>query len=1090
MEELKELADLQDFNDIKEYQAFLKEMQALLGYCKKISQGIENLDEKSGERAIWELVQNARDLDENCEIKIKLLKDRIIFSHHGKPFDYTSLLALVNQNSSKDDPGANLVGQYGTGFMTTHAFNDIVSLEAPYRAMNNPRDLKGFVKLSGFKLNRSYIGKNEMYKAIKEMRDEMNLVDDMHECTPLFSSLNEMDEASKWTSFTYMLSQEKVASVSEQLLSAIRLMPFVLVINERIKIVEVEDLHTKVHFKIKKTDDIKYSNLDDDENWRVVVDSIVTTDLKNNYTASEAINSLQSKDGKDVIILPPYPASCEHVTNIPSLFLCFPLLGSENFGVNFIFHSTRFYPVEKRNNILLPENVPSKIEKGQHNELVIKEMMHILHKYYNIQGNDATLCREMCIVKFHSDKEDEVTSKFYADMQDMWKLVVPSWNVIPTIEGKKPMNHQRVRVLHPDFYSKLTAEKRKEYEPIIATFAKMAKYSDTETYLLPSTDIIAWSETINQWDCKRDNEFFITVEDVCNAIKNKSDNLHKFLMFLKDSENTSLLDKYALLPNRKGVLRKKSELNNGDFMTTEVYDLVNILMADDVNKMIDTSYLDITTVGAYNVSDLHKAITNTIANWRKSYLNINQLISFPSDQLNALITFCSTTSQPEFNNQRGRLMKLIPKLFTKEFKQKFLPKLEEKEDDFYSASFNFIIDFTLLTLSTKQVDWVKSNKTWLLDFLSEFASSNDKDWVGKLDLYGVIPNQLNTLYIKKELLKNNGVKDDLAEIYQTIFAKDLHEHWVDIEFEDLFVFIEETPEEIAKKIENALEEDIKQEDSKHRHFDKVLRKVILNLNNSDDWKKWFSHIEDKKANYTFNMKDGDVQKSLFTLMDLTDSDLKELADLSEEGKMAEMIAELKRQQQLKYDNNARFYHLHQIGIQIEKVLRNKIGETNIDVEYRIDKSDILIADDIQNGQDIIVKLLVNGKWEEIYYVEVKSKWNFTDPAHMSTRQVRMASLHPDEYSLCCVDLRKHAHENLKELSANDIIQSTKVKMNIGKDLQPMMEKIIEAESRSEDVQIKISEYRSNMSAKVFEIGEPFQALLDKIESIANNLLHK
>ena len=134
---------VEDMN-IDEYQAYLKERQELLAYCKKISQGIENLDERSGERAIWELIQNARDLDENCCIKIQLLlNNKLIFSHHGKPFDYLSLLALVNQNSSKDNPGADVVGQYGTGFMTTHAFNNVVTVDGPFKAMHNPTKLKG-----------------------------------------------------------------------------------------------------------------------------------------------------------------------------------------------------------------------------------------------------------------------------------------------------------------------------------------------------------------------------------------------------------------------------------------------------------------------------------------------------------------------------------------------------------------------------------------------------------------------------------------------------------------------------------------------------------------------------------------------------------------------------------------------------------------------------------------------------------------------------------------------------------------------------------------------------------------------------------
>lgn len=80
------------------------------------------MTEKSGERALWELVQNARDTSSEARIKVELNDTNIIFSHHGKPFDYTSFRALVKQDSSKDRNGADQVGQYGTGFMTNSCF--------------------------------------------------------------------------------------------------------------------------------------------------------------------------------------------------------------------------------------------------------------------------------------------------------------------------------------------------------------------------------------------------------------------------------------------------------------------------------------------------------------------------------------------------------------------------------------------------------------------------------------------------------------------------------------------------------------------------------------------------------------------------------------------------------------------------------------------------------------------------------------------------------------------------------------------------------------------------------------------------------
>ena len=261
------------FETIEEYQAYLKERQELLAYCKKISQGIENLDEKSGERAIWQLVQNARDMDENCQIHIDLQPNKLVFSHHGKPFDYLSLLALVNQNSSKDNPGADLVGQYGTGFMTTHAFNDIVKVDGLYKAMLNPTILKGYVTLGEFILNRSF--REDTEKAIQEMRKEMKQVGEMHKREPLYTELPD-----KWTSFTYELKNEQMETVSHQLTIVVQFLPFVLAINERIKEVVIYDSFAKSRYSLTKSEIINRKDFREDGSWVIVTHSIISADLK------------------------------------------------------------------------------------------------------------------------------------------------------------------------------------------------------------------------------------------------------------------------------------------------------------------------------------------------------------------------------------------------------------------------------------------------------------------------------------------------------------------------------------------------------------------------------------------------------------------------------------------------------------------------------------------------------------------------------------------------------------------------------------------------------------------------------------------
>lgn len=64
------------------------------------------------------------------------------------------------------------------------------------------------------------------------------------------------------------------------------------------------------------------------------------------------------------------------------------------------------------------------------------------------------------------------------------------------------------------------------------------------------------------------------------------------------------------------------------------------------------------------------------------------------------------------------------------------------------------------------------------------------------------------------------------------------------------------------------------------------------------------------------------------------------------------------------------------------------------------------------------------------------------------------------------------------------------KMGIGNILNPMVKAILEADDRSDDEQIKISEYRSNMGAKIFEIGEPLEVLLDTIENKIKTLIEE
>ena len=242
-----------------------------------------------------------------------------------------------------------------------------------------------------------------------------------------------------------------------------------------------------------------------------------------------------------------------------------------------------------------------------------------------------------------------------------------------------------------------------------------------------------------------------------------------------------------------------------------------------------------------------------------------------------------------------------------------------------------------------------------------------------------------------------------------------------------------------------------------------------------------------KANNIFldRISGEEERKHIYSVVK-TDSDtLKACAELCESENRSMLIAKLHELIEQEKARNARMNHLSIIGKHIEEALTENIEKGLVSVDIKNKETDCQV-EDIQNGQDIVVYLTDGEEFKPVFFVEVKSKWNFDEPAHMSTNQIRQAAKHPDEYALCCVDLRPYKDKDLLSLTDEEIIGSTKVKMRIGYELQPLVANIIEADGKSEDVQIKISDYRSNMGAKVFEIGEPFDKLISFIKEVVES----
>src|SRR5689334_3782501 len=102
--------------------------QAVQKYLNKLFQE----EARFCSRWVWELLQNARDASPEVGVSVWLIQEpsRMVFRHTGVPFTHKSIAHLIYHGSTKHDiSDTDPIGQYGTGFLTTHLISKTVMVK-------------------------------------------------------------------------------------------------------------------------------------------------------------------------------------------------------------------------------------------------------------------------------------------------------------------------------------------------------------------------------------------------------------------------------------------------------------------------------------------------------------------------------------------------------------------------------------------------------------------------------------------------------------------------------------------------------------------------------------------------------------------------------------------------------------------------------------------------------------------------------------------------------------------------------------------------------------------------------------------------
>ena len=301
-------------------------------------------------RWIWELLQNARDTSTNADTRlvasVKHEPGELVFQHNGARFNMDQIAHLIYHGSTKaEDEGT--IGQYGSGFLTTHLLSPEINVSGQLD------DGRSFA----FRLKREVGSVEELSESMEQAWNDFN------------NSLSNTSTSDEFTTqFRYPLIEDTaVKTVKDGLKTLRQCAPFVILFNQEFSSIDIKAFGETVSYKSGEKSELLQESL-----WKIsVTESENGNENKRMYLLSES--------EKASVAVPIEPMvnnqRCLPVGKVPRIFLGFPLVGTENFSFPAVINSLGFTPTEDRDGVYLGQGDN---DANRENQLIIQNACELL----------------------------------------------------------------------------------------------------------------------------------------------------------------------------------------------------------------------------------------------------------------------------------------------------------------------------------------------------------------------------------------------------------------------------------------------------------------------------------------------------------------------------------------------------------------------------------------------------------------------------------------------------------------------------------------------------------------------------------------
>lgn len=1049
---MNEIFDRKGIIDDTEKESRLSDLKQ---HADKLLQGFAELKQESIHRAVWELVQNACDLTDKCRVTIDYSDHGFAFTHNGKPFTTHTLISLIKQVSNKENQKEE-VGRFGTGFITTHVFGRSFKIFGQLEARGN------YLPLNGFEIDRRT-------KAIPNVLADQATEPETREWRELGAKLQKQEDAvydliktahpennfKEETTFRYLpetTSEHEAVKISQERL--FDYIPLVMTLNDRLQQVTIKGL---------SQGPILYEK----ESKEPTGDYWLTKIKRNGETL--VYRSLRNEENEVEVILPIGADNKAFLfpENIARLFLFFPLIGSETWGCNFIIHSKKFAPTEPRNGIHLKSRNDQVQILEEQNRKLIACASKLVFTFLEKHSENILDPIHLASIEFNTVQGDSYLNEYYQGLKTDWLEKFSSYKLVHTKHGNKTPTE----ITFLD--SSLLLDK--------TVLDKM--YGITSHFYpnLPDPSVIEkWAAILESWGITtvRKIRAEILATEIAKAgslqaIGQNTELLSVYHYFQKHCPEISFAQT-RLLPNIDGNFDVTKERVRAVNMNEDLVRISRILFPKIAERLTHPDFILELGLSEYNRNRYSLEISEEV---QRKITDQNTAEKPDEKYLHALLDYCRLASSADSDGAYQKLIREVCKYFKYPEDIIVVPAVKEDRLDNRTVQRKLITLF-LNELSAKEANWIETNITTFHSVLE--TGTSFKDFEDLFTTKPVFPNQLFEPRKQSELKIDGKIPKEIKDYYDKIVKPTelIRSRLVLEGFEKYLTKKDvEYSRDLTEPIEANLFKEGKQIEINSHDFQDDIITIIKRIHSDEDWTKLFPRLSDYSAEIMLSrITEKSIKDNVFNIVSQSPDKINQLGKLAENPAMEIIIflGELALRQQQRDD--ADLYFKKKLGLHIEKLVREKLELEVIDFQVTIREQ--------QGGQDIIVIY----KGEEVYFIEVKSRWSIKNSYILSTRQSQNAARRAECFALCAVNLFDHEAAVEKEPERIEnidvIIDRIWFSPGIGEQIAPLLEPNMAVENDEESIRLN-GDYSVLIPVVIAESGKSLSDFIDHLISILN-----